>query len=88
MRWRKQNGSRVTPQKRQTIGRRARDRPHEAMAGLLARGSPTDADLPGLPVVETWRRLVAYSCGVSRGFGVATLTVFPFDPRREPSSQP
>ena len=51
MLWGKTARSRAMPQKRQTIGHLARDRLHEAMAGLLARGSTTDADLPGCPVI-------------------------------------
>ena len=46
------------------------------------------ADLPGFPVVETWRTgsplTVAGSAAAS---SVAALTAFPFDPRREPSAQ-
>src|SRR5579863_10152625 len=52
-----------------------------AMAGLLARGSPPVADLPGFPVVEDGNRLAADSCGGSRGVGpVEVRTAFPFDP--------
>jgi len=33
-----------------------------------------------LPSDHKWRRLTAYSCGGSRGFGVSAGTAFPFDP--------
>src|SRR5208282_1833197 len=53
-----------------------------AMAGLLARGSPPDADLPGFPVVSAGNRLTAHSCGGSHGFGPfwVVRTVFPINP--------
>ena len=38
-----------------------------------------------LPSDHRWRRLTAYSCGGSHGFSLSACTVFPFDPRREPS---
>src|SRR5271165_391294 len=38
-----------------------------------------------LPSDHSWRRLTAYSCGGSHGIGLSACTVFPFDPRREPS---
>ena len=44
-----------------------------AMAGLLARGSLSVADLPGCPVVMSGDRLAAYSCGCSRGLGSRPL---------------
>jgi hypothetical protein len=58
-----------------------------AAAGLLARGSPSLASLPGHPVARSGRRLAAYSCGGSRRFDQGEgpgLTTFPFDPLRGP----
>ena len=37
------------------------------------------------PSDHEWRRLSAHSCGGSHGIGLSACTVFPFDPRREPS---
>src|SRR4029077_16637255 len=53
-----------------------------AMAGLLARRSLPDADLPGHPVVTDSNRLAAYSCGGSHGLGPCWVvrTVFPINP--------
>src|SRR5271166_5315286 len=39
------------------------------------------------PSDHKWRRLTAYSYGGSHGIGLSACTVFPFDPRREPSTQ-
>ena len=55
-------------------------------AGLLARRSMHDADLPGFPVVTIGNILAAYSCGGSRSFEFCALTAFPFNPDREPSA--
>jgi len=52
------------------------------MAGLLARGSSPDADLPDCSVVTDRSRLAAYSCGGSHGLGPdwVVRTVFPINP--------
>jgi hypothetical protein len=52
------------------------------MAGLLAHVSLRFADLPGLPVVYVGKKLYAYSCGGSHGFGPywVVRTVFPINP--------
>ncbi len=56
-----------------------------AMAGLLARGSTRDADLPGCPVIIGGVVLPLTVAGAATAFGLSACTVFPFDPRREPS---
>src|ERR1700761_3555398 len=69
-----------------TNGRMLRIR--RAMAGLLAHGSTTDADLPGCPVIMSGVVSPLTVAGAATASSVAALTVFPFDPRREPSSRP
>jgi hypothetical protein len=55
------------------------------MAGLLARGSTTDADLPGFPVIMSGVVSPLTVAGAAAELGVSARTAFPFDPRREPS---
>jgi hypothetical protein len=70
--------------------RPTRPRLTTVMAGLLAHGSPPCAAFPAFASGMRDARLTAYSCGGSHGIDRACfqdgLTVFPFDPRREPST--
>src|SRR5271168_423183 len=51
-------------------------------------GHRLTADLPGFPVVMNWQTGSPLTvAGAATASSVLALTVFPFDPRREPSSR-
>src|SRR5271154_2454074 len=82
---RKTARSRGCAPKIQTIGSPRPRSAARAMAGLLARGSTTDADLPGFPVIMSGVVSPLTVAGAATASALWACTVFPFDPRREPS---